>query len=189
LTFSDSQTAVPTQFRTPTAQIYVGQLVTAGVITFDTDTFSAMLQNRFDAFGMSSELSGFVDPLLKRHFTRMERYVKTMTGYGTVTQRYNTDYQSKNFIDYGADIYESDFGPIDLNMIQWAPRNSTGGLSGRGYFLDMTYMYLRPSGLFLTHEQHQDRGAGPRGLIQSILGPQWGDPRAHCKIDPNVAVT
>src|SRR5215475_1819729 len=187
LTFGDTQTAVPAQFRTPTAQIYVGALTTSAVLTFDADTFSAMLQNRYDAFGISSELTGFVDPLLKRHFTKIERYVKTMTGYTSVSQRYNTDFSSKNFIDYGSDLYESDFGPIDLNMISWAPRTSSGALSGRGYFLDMTFMYLRPSGIFLLHEPQQDKGAGPRGLIQSILAPQWGDPGAHCKVDPNVA--
>jgi hypothetical protein len=147
-----------------------------------------MLQSRYDNFGMSGELSGFVDPLLKRHFTKIERYVKTMAGYQAVSQRYNEAYSSKNFIDYGSDLYESDFGPIDLNMISWAPRNAAGALSGRGYFLDMTYMYLRPSGLFLTYQDQPDKGAGPRGLIQSILGPQWGDPSAHLKVDPNVAI-
>ena len=187
LTFGDTQTAVPTAFRTPTAQIYVGALTTSAVLTFDADTFSAMLQNRYDLFGTNGMLSGFVDPLLKRHFTKMERYIKTMTNYTSVTQRYNMDYSSPNWIDYGSDIYESDFGPIDLSMISWAPRTAAGALSGRGYFLDMNYMYLRPSGLFLTHGQLEDKGAGPRGLIQSILGPQWGDPQAHCKVDPNVA--
>jgi uncharacterized protein DUF5309 len=189
LTFTDTQTSVPTQFRTPTAQIYVGQLVTGGVITFDTDAINVMLQNRFDALGSTPRMSGFVDPLLKRHFTRIERYVKTMAGYTATAQRYNTDFSASNFIDYGADLYESDFGPIDINMDSWMPRTSAGALSGRGYFLDMEFMTLRASGLFLTHQSQEDKGAGPRGLIQSILGPQWGDPRTHCKVDPNIAIT
>jgi hypothetical protein len=187
LTFTDAPTSVPAQFRTPTAQIYVGNLTTGGVITFDSDTINAMLQNRFDALGTTPQLSAWVDPLLKRHFTKVERYVKNMTGYTPTAQRYNTEYANKRFIDYGADIYESDFGAIDINMDSWMPRRTDGSLSGRGYFLDMEFIALRASGLFLTHQPQEDKGAGPRGLIQSILGPQWGDPRAHIKIDPNVA--
>lgn len=187
LTFTDSQTAVPVQFRTPTAQIYTGNLTLTNVIVFDGDVINGMLQNRFDLFGPAMQFSGFVDALLKRHFTKIEKYQKNMTGYTPVTQRYNTDYQSKNYIDFGSDLWESDFGVIDINLVSWAPRTSTGALSGRGYFLDMDNMYLRPSGLYLTHQTQEDKGAGPRGLIQSILGPQYGDARSHLKVDPNVA--
>lgn len=187
LTFGDTQTAVPVAYRTPTAQIYVGALTTTGVLTFTQETFNTMLQARFDSFGVAPEFSGFVDALLKRHFTKIEKYQATMANFTVVQQRYNTDYSARNYIDYGADLYETDYGTVDLNLISWAPRTSANALSGRGYFLDMTNMYLRPSGLFLTHQQQEDKGAGPRGLIQSILGPQYGDPRTHLKIDPNVA--
>ena len=187
LTFGDTQTAVPVAYRTPTAQIYVGALTTTNVLTFDGDTINGMLQNRFDSFGPAPEFSGFVDALLKRHFTKIERYIKTMTNYTAVQQRYNEPFNSPKYIDYGSDLWDSDFGAIDINLVSWAPRTSANALSGRGYFLDMSNMYLRPSGLFLTHQQQEDKGAGPRGLIQSILGPQYGDPRAHLKVDPNVA--
>jgi hypothetical protein len=187
LTFTDSQTAIPTAFRTPTAQIYVGALTTTGVITFTGETINAMLQNRFDSFGVAPEFSAFVDALFKRHMTKVEKYQANMTGFTVIQQRYNTDFANKRYIDYGSDIWESDFGSIDINLVSWAPRTAANALSGRAYFLDMTNMYLRPSGLFLTHQSQEDKGAGPRGLIQSIVGPQYGDPRTHCKVDPNVA--
>ena len=81
LTFGDTQTAVPAQFRTPTAQIYVGALyVTAsGVVsdlTFNEDTLNGMFQNRWDALGTSAKFSGFVDAALKRHLGRVFRYAK-----------------------------------------------------------------------------------------------------------------
>lgn len=187
LTFTDSQTAVPIAYRTPTAQIYVGNLTTGGVLTFTQETFNTMLQSRFDSFGMAPEFSGFVDALLKRHFTKIEKYQANMTGFTVIQQRYNTNLDAQNYVDYGSDIYETDYGKIDLNLVSWAPRTAANALSGRGYFLDMTNMYLRASGLYLTHQPQEDKGAGPRGLIQSILGPQYGDPRTHLKIDPNVA--
>jgi len=187
LTFGDTQTAIPVAYRTPTAQIYVGALTTSGVLTFTQETFNTMLQSRFDSFGAAPAFSGFVDALLKRHFTKIEKYQANMANFTVVQQRYSTDFSDRRYIDYGADLYETDYGVIDLNLISWAPRTSTGALSGRGYFLDMTNMALRSSGLYLTHQQQEDKGAGPRGLIQSILGPQYGDPRTHLKIDPNVA--
>ena len=187
LTFTDSQTAIPVAYRTPTAQIYVGNLTTGTALTFDGDTINGMLQSRFDSFGPAPEFSGFVDALLKRHFTKIERYVKTVANYTAIQQRYNEPFSSPRYIDYGSDLWDSDFGAIDINLVSWAPRTSANALSGRGYFLDMSNMYLRPSGLFLTHQAQEDKGAGPRGLIQSILGPQYGDPRAHLKVDPNVA--
>ena len=110
-----------------------------------------------------------------------------MANYTAVQQRYNEPFSSPRYVDYGSDLWDSDFGAIDINLVSWAPRTSASALSGRGYFLDMSNMYLRPSGLYLTHQPQEDKGAGPRGLIQSILGPQYGDPRAHLKVDPNVA--
>ena len=138
---------------------------------------------------MSEELSGFVDAVLKRHMSRLERYQKNLTNYTPVTRVPQEALSTKNYIMYGADLWESDFGPIDINLVSWMPRTSTGAIAGRGYFLDFTYMYMRPSGLMLTHQSQEDKGAGPRGLIQSILGPQYGDPRAHLKVDPNVIST
>jgi uncharacterized protein DUF5309 len=194
LTFTDSQTSVPVDYRTPTAQIYVGALyvTTTGVITdltFNEDTLNAMLQNRFDALGMSMELSGFVDAIFKRHLTKLERYQKNMTNYTPTMRTPQEAIGSKNYLMFGADLLETDFGPIDINLVSWLPRTSAGNLSGRGYFLDMEFMFLRASGLYMTHQAQEDKGAGPRGLIQSILGPQYGDPRAHLKVDPNVVST
>jgi len=194
LTFTDTQTAIPAAFRTPTAQIYVGALyvTTSGAVsglTFDETTLNGMMSSRWDALGEPAEFSGFVDAVLKTHLTRIERYAPTLTGY-TATQRQMVNPQSaKNYQTYGADVIETDYGMIDISLISFLPRRSDGTMSGRGYFLDMDLMALRASGLYLTHQQLEDKGAGPRGLIQSILGPQWGDPRAHLKVDPNVIST
>lgn len=194
LTFTDTQTAVPVGFRTPTAQIYVGALyvTTSGVVsglTFDEDTLNGMMQNRWDALGLSSRFSGFVDAALKRHLGRVFRYAKNLTNYTPIARQDVPVAATSKWLVPGVDVIETDFGMIDINMITWLPRTSTGALSGRGYFFDMEFIYNRPSGLNLTHMAIDDKGAGPRGLIQSIMGPQWGDPRAHLKIDPNVIST
>jgi hypothetical protein len=190
LTFGDTQTAIPAQFRTPTAQIYVGVLYTTTSsaitgLTFVEETLNTMLASRWDALGEPAAFEGYVDAVLKTHLTRIERYAPTLTGF-TATQRQMVNPQAaKHYQTYGADVIETDYGMIDIYLISFLPRRTDGTMSGRGYFIDMDLMALRASGLYLTHQQLEDKGAGPRGLIQSILGPQWGDPRAHMKIDPN----
>ncbi len=191
LTFGDSQTAVPVALRTPTAQIYVGTLYStdgSGNKRFDFDAynFRTMLMAKWDAIGGTSELSGFVDGILKAHMSEFERYEPNRVGYTPVGRSPMAQFSAKSYLLYGADILETDFGPIDVNLIQWMPRTSTGTMSGRGYFFDMGMIAMRPSGVFLRHTEFQDKGGGPRGLIQSILGPRWGHPASAIKIDPNV---
>ena len=86
LTFTDTQTAIPADWRTPTAQIYVGALyvlssAVVSDITFNEDTINGMIQNKWDALGSSGTLSGFVDAALKRHLGRVFRYAKNLTNY------------------------------------------------------------------------------------------------------------
>lgn len=194
LTFTDTQTAVPVDLRTPTAQIYVAALyvTSSGVIsdlTLDGDDINAMLASRFDLNGASDELSGFVDSVLKTHLSRLERYQKNLTNFTPIARTPMNAISQKNWQLYGADILDTDYGPLDINMISFMPRTTTGAVSGRGYFLDMEHIAMRPSGLWLSHKQLEDKGGGPRGLIQTICGPRWGAPSAHLKIDPNVIST
>lgn len=190
LTFTDAQTAVPALWRTPTAQIYVGYLYTGTppnltALDFNFDVLNNMMQNRYDALGMSSTFSCFCDAAFKRHMTRVEQYAGTITNYTAITRIPQQALGSKTRIEYGADLWESDFGPVDINLITFMPRNpTTGALSGRAYFLDMEYIYARYSGLHLTYQDLEDKGAGPRGLIQTIMGIMWGDPRSALKVDP-----
>jgi len=194
LTFTDPQTSITANapdFLTPTAQIYVGNLFSidpSGNLTlvFDDEQLLNMLQNRFDILGATSELSCFCDLVLKRQISRLSRYQKNVVNYTPTSRTMQESIAAKNYLMFGADLLETDFGPIDVNLVSWMPRTSTGAASGRGYFIDMEFMYMRPSGLWLTHRELEDKGGGPRGLIQSILGPQYGDPRGHLKVDPNV---
>lgn len=198
LTWGDAQTSplltIP-DYITPTAQIYTGYLYSQDnanpaneTLVFDENALLNMLQNRWDALGMTDELSGFVDGVLKRHLSRLSRYQKNMVNFTPTSRTMQEAISAKNYLMFGADLLETDFGPIDINLVSWLPRATDGSMSGRGYFLDMEYMYLRPSGVWMRHSEFEDKGGGPRGLIQSILGPIWGDPRAHLKVDPATVV-
>ena len=196
LTWGDAQTSVlanTPDYVMPTAQIYTGYLYSQDVsgnqtLVFDDEALLNMMQNRWDLLGATSEFSGFVDGVLKRHLSRLSRYQKNMVGFTPTSRTMQEAISAKNYLMFGADLLETDFGPVDINLVSWMPRTSGNAMSGRGYFFDMEFMYLRPSGLWLTHKELEDKGGGPRGLIQSILGPQWGDPRGALKVDPATVV-
>jgi hypothetical protein len=192
LTFGDTQTTVPVALRTPTAQIYTGNLDALdasgnSTLILDEVQLNNMLASRWDAIGSTAELSAFVDAKLKSHLTRLERYQKNMVNFTPVGRTPMAATAAKVYLMYGADLLETDYGPIDVNLVSWMPRTSTGALSGRGYIFDMEHLAIRPSGLFLRFTELENQGGGPRGYVQSILGPRWGHPAAHLKIDPNVA--
>lgn len=192
LTFGDAQTAIPAALRTPTAQIYTGNLDAVDAsgnktLIFTRDNFDAMLQSRWDAIGETGELVGWVDAKLKSHLTKMERYEQNMSGFTPTGRTPMNAISNKRYLMFGADVLDTDYGPLIINLASFMPRTSTGALSGRGYFFDMEHIALRPSGLWLRFTQLENKGAGPRGYLQSIVGPRWGHPAAHCKVDPNVA--
>lgn len=134
LTWGDAQTSplltIP-DYVTPTAQIYVGNLYATDAsgnltLVFDDDALLNMLQSRFDLLGATTELSGFVDLVLKRHLTRLNRYQKNVVNYTPVTRTMQETVAAKNYLMFGADLLETDFGPIDINLVSWMPRTSTG---------------------------------------------------------------
>ncbi len=205
ITFDDTVTSIPTAFRTPTAQIYVGNLSTGGAFTasgwtpvFLEETLLTMLQSRYDNLGATNELTLYADSILKRYMSRMfGKYKQNVQGYTVNVRTEQEAIDAKKYALYGADVYQTDFGNLMVELIQWAPKLSiatiTGDVvgstpSGRGYIFNMDQLSLRPSGKWMTHRQLEDRGAGPRGLIESMLGHEYGDPRTHCKIDPIIAL-
>jgi hypothetical protein len=205
---ADAQTQIPAQFTTPTAQIYTGLLTTMKTsdgsnqlqVFFDQNQLLNMLQNRFDNVGMTTELSFFCDALLKRHTAQFfGKYAPQIRVSDTVVRTPQAAVDENRLNITGVDMIETDFGPIDIHLVSFMPRQilsagapsikTIGAMSGRGYLLDMEHVRLRPSGLWLTYQTLEDKGAGPRGLLQSIIGYEFGDPRGHCKVDPNIIQT
>ncbi len=191
LTFSDPQTVIDVNFRTPTAQIYTGFLTdletSDGTVVpiFNEDALIAMLKSRYDNFGQTTQLKCICDSLLKVHFSKyFGKYQANVKGYTAIVRTPTEAIMAKDFAGYGADLLQTDFGPIDINLSNFLPTRSDGTLAGRAYFLDMEMLKLRPSGLWMTTQDLEDKGAGPRALIQSILGWEYGHPGGHCKVDP-----
>src|SRR5207237_6699672 len=132
-----------------TAQIYTSYLtsLSAGdgsvAPVLDEEAFLNMVQNRFDAVGMTTELAMFCDSLLKRHISKyFGKYKANVRGYTAVVRTPDQAVESKSFAMFGVDLLETDFGPIDINLVNFMPRRSDGTLAARGYLLDMNSIRL-----------------------------------------------
>lgn len=176
LTFSDQQTAIPQAYRTPTAQIYSGYLVANDGVTplFTEKNLNDILRGRHDQLGGTAELSFFVGTLLKAHLSEnFGRYVPNKTGFTTVI-RMTRESQT---LTKGIDVFEGDNGTVDITQCSFMP------FTTRGYGLDMTKVQLRPL-FYLRHSMLPYQGAGLEGLIETILGLEFGNPLQHIKVDP-----
>lgn len=176
LTFGDQQTAIPQEYRTPTAQIFSGYLVAADGVTplYTEKMLNDMLRSRTDQLGGSAELSGFVGTLLKAHLSEnFGRYEPNKPGMTSVTRLTRTSMT----LTKGIDVFEGDNGTVDLTQCNFMPYTT------RGYFLDMTKMQTRPL-FYLRHTMLPYQGAGLEGLIETILGLEFGNPLQHAKVDP-----
>jgi hypothetical protein len=163
---------IPADVRTPANQIYTGSIA-----TMTQAQFEALIQAKYENTGASSDLRGFVTPVIKNRVGFFSRYQPDVTNY-TSRVFVSTGHLEGNTL-FGAtvDVYRSDWGTFELFPVltDFMPTAYTG------YFLDMAQPRLRNAGTFEQTEL-PNLGGGPRSLIQSILSIFPGDPRAHVKI-------
>lgn len=164
---------VPADVRTPGSQIYTGSIA-----TMTEDQFGAIIQAKFENTGASSELAGFVTPVIKNRIGFFSRYQANVNGYTPVVQVTKGKVDGTTLIGAAVDIYKSDWGTFTLHpvLVDFMPTAYTG------FFLDMDQPKLRTLQMEARTEL-PNLGGGPREMIQSILSPLPGDPRAHAKID------
>jgi hypothetical protein len=171
LTFSDPQTAIPTDYRTPTAQIYTGTLV-----NFTEDNFLAIMKSRYDNLGQTTELLLFVGSSLKNQIsTYFGKYTPNRTNFTTVVRTEQQAIDSRRFAAYGIDMYEGDFGSFEIVLTPFIEDQKWG------YGVNMDYLSMRPL-MYCDVTELPYQGGGESRLIDSILGYEFGDPRGHFKI-------
>ncbi len=159
---------VPEKYRTPVTSIYTGALS-----AFTEDELRAILQSRYDHCGTSDELLGFVGTDLKKTISDFTRFEPTK-GSNTHVRRFNQT-STEGTISTTVDFYESDFGSVELHLSSFLPDTK------RGYFVDMRFAEVRTlrapgfTGL-------ENRGGGPRGIIDAIMMLCNLNPLAHGKV-------
>lgn len=171
---STAQTDQPVNadVRTPSAQIYTG-----AIADFDEDDLQALLQERFESTGASSELLGIVAPALKVRIGTFNRRVPTIANYESVIRYNATD--SEKTVCQGVDFYEGDFGTVEFHSEIFLPSDQ------RGYLFDMDHCEMLPFGTGMEEEDLANDGGGSAKVLRAMHAWHPGDPRAHCKIKPS----
>ncbi len=164
--------SIPSQFRTPSNQIFTGSIATMA----ESD-ISALVQAKYENTGASSEMTGFVTPVIKNRFGTYSRYQPTVSNFTNTVQVTSGKLDGTKLMGAIVDVYQSDWGTFKLVPVltDFAPTSYTG------YFLDMDHVRIRPLEMN-AHFDLPNNGGGPRELIQNIFTVLAGDPRAHCKI-------
>ncbi len=175
---------VPNAFQTPTAQIFSSALGD-GFSTGLTETvFTAMAQNRWDKFGMSNELTGFVGLSVQNLFNNWSRYDPAGAGSSTARVRtMTTEYDAGEYWGPSIDVIRTAYGMFTLIPVntEYLPGASAALQAKVAYFVDMQQIELRPREM-MKEIPLIDSGGGPREGIQTIMGLVPGDPRSHIKV-------
>ncbi len=146
------------------------------IATMTQAQFDALIQAKYENTGASSDLRGFVTPVIKNRIGFFSRYQPDVTTY-TSRVFVTTGFVEGNTL-FGAsiDVYKSDWGTFELFPVltDFMPTAYTA------YFLDMDQPRLRSNGVW--EADLPNLGGGPRKELKWLNSIFPGDPRAHCKI-------
>ncbi len=170
-TTAQADQPIPEEVRTPTGQIYAGT-----VANFNEDANNTLLQKRWEACGMSSELVGIGGSRIKTQINSFTIYQPQKAGHDSIVRTMNNEVKT---LVRGVDILEGDYGTVELHLGFFLPTTA------RGYYLDFDQIEMLPFGPFMEEEPLANDGGGEARVLRSMFAYHVGDPRAHCKIKPS----
>ena len=164
---------VPVQFRTPVACIFDDVIA-----NFNEDKLRDLLQARYEQVGMpSGVLTGLVGTQIKNKVTDFSRYATDKAGNSNIQFYHSTDLTK---VSATVDVYEGDYGTVEFHLDNFLPDQY------RGNIVDMEYWaqyYLKNP----TWQDLENKGGGPRALLQGILGLMCENPLGQIKIKARAA--
>ena len=173
---SDSGTAVPAAYRTPSTSIS-----TATIADTTETVIQGLLQSVYEQTGKSKTFTLLCGPTLKRRFTEMTQVQFATNAPAAVIRTYNADL-SDNTISYKVDVFSGDFGEIMLVPSLYIRTDVSSAASLRsGFLLDMDGVHIRYNRR-PRYTPLPDLGGGPRGVIDTIAALQVDNPLTHGKI-------
>lgn len=183
---AQSDLPVPDAFRTPAGNIYTG----ATLANFSEDDFRAMLQSRWEAIGSKGKLVAFCGADFQSHIDDWSIYADTVANK-TVIRSMNNE-ETKHTITSMVQMLVTSFGEVELYPHRWLLCSvsgedavATANLSDKGaLILDMDMIEARFSQQPTKHEL-ENKGGGPRAIIEAIMGLACKNPLAHCKVAPS----
>jgi len=171
---------VNSAYRTPTASIN-----TTATSSLTENDIQNMLQSIYEQTGKAQTYSLVCGPNLKRQFTSFTRTQFGSTNVASAIRVLNQ--KNENKIVSTVDIFEGDFGTLELIpslfLAKDATVNATAVQNGRGYVLDMNMVELRYNRK-PRFQELEDRGGGPRGIVDAICALCVKSPLALGKFAP-----
>lgn len=131
----------PASVRPPAASIYTG---TKADLT--EDAIKAVLESAWRQTGRKGSLLGLVGTSLKKRFSDFQFYIPSSISTQSTSRVSNRDAGSK-MIGEVIDVYDSEWGKLELHLTPWNAHANFGGSSGksdwRGYFTHPDMWELR----------------------------------------------
>lgn len=165
---------VPSAFRTPTASID-----TTAINSLTEDTVADVLQSAYEETGTAKNFLGLVGSKLKRRFSEFALYQNAVHSSNTVIQRFDQNAEGKKICNT-VDVYEGDFGSIELLTSTFLASGTTNAPRRRGYILDMD-MWEMAYTRMPQHRELEDQGGGRRGIIDAIYTLRCLNPLGQAK--------
>ncbi len=175
---AQSDLPVAAAYRTPSASIN-----TTATASLTEANVQDVLQSIYQQTGKVSTYSLICGPNLKRAFTGFTRTQFASTNVASAIRTLNQDAEAKK-ITSTVDIFEGDFGTLELipSLFLAMDASSAEQLS-RGYVLDMDMIELRYNRK-PRYQELEDRGGGPRGIVDAICALCVKSPLGLGKFDP-----
>jgi hypothetical protein len=172
---------VNANYRTPT-----GSINATATASLTENNIQDMLQSIYSQTGKVSTYSLVCGPTLKRQFTSFTRTQFASTHVASAIRVLNQ--KDENKIVSTVDIFEGDFGTLELIPSLFLAADATGAgaaavQNGRGYVLDMDMVELRYNRK-PRFQELEDRGGGPRGIVDAICALCVKSPLALGKFAP-----
>jgi hypothetical protein len=169
------------KYRTP-----AGSINATATASLTENNIQDMLQSIYSQTGKVSTYSLVCGPTLKRQFTSFTRTQFASTNVASAIRVLNQ--KDENKIVSTVDIFEGDFGTLELIPSLFLAADATGAgaaavQNGRGYVLDMDMVELRYNRK-PRFQELEDRGGGPRGIVDAICALCVKSPLALGKFAP-----
>lgn len=168
-------------YRTP-----AGSINATATASLTENNIQDMLQSLYEQTGKASTYSLICGPVLKRQFTSFTRTQFASTNVASAIRVLNQ--KDENKITSTVDIFEGDFGTLELIPSLFLAQDATGASAsavknGRGYVLDMDMVELRYNRK-PRYQELEDRGGGSRGIVDAICALCVKSPLALGKFAP-----
>jgi hypothetical protein len=173
---AQSDLPVPADYRS-----VAGAISTTATDSITEGSIQNILQAIYEQTGTVKNLVLLCGPTLKRRFTEFTRTQAGSANVALNVKTYNTPAADRK-ITSTVDVFEGDFGSLQLLPSLLLAQDGLAAVqSRRGYIIDPDMVEVR-YGRRPAFRELEDRGGGPRGIIDAIAGLVVHSPRGLGKI-------